>query len=369
MPTARNVLLTDFFMDASTEMKKNAQTPRVSVVTPVYNGAAHISCAIASIRQQTLGDFEMIVVDDSSTDGTLKLVEALSQADDRIRLVRHETNKGCAQAYNTAFAHARGRYIVVLDHDDVACPDRLEKSVGYLEAHPELDGCGAAHAVLSENRLVNVWNRGLRRLRAQALNPDQVGAFTLFGGVLYNPTMCLRRAVLARVPVWHDPALPSGSDDDWFERLLAAGARMAILSDVLTLYRRRPNSNSRSNHEFGREMRTRIARRAVSRIVPDAAAEELALHDRLVLRDRSLGPEDEAALRAWFIRLLTCGTPQWGEGLRYVLGRNWQRYCAILARHDVPAALRIHQSFPELGPSVGSRWMLLYQAQKRLLHS
>jgi Glycosyltransferases involved in cell wall biogenesis len=345
------------------------KAPAVSVITPIYNGEELLADSIRSIQRQTLQDFEIIAVDDGSDDRTAALVAEFQRADARIRLVRHTSNAGYPHACNTGFAHARGNYMVMMDHDDIALPDRLEQSVGFLDAHPEIDGCSGVHAIFSPMPWVRAWRTGAALRGARYLEPETVGAYTLFGGVFYNPTACFRRELLHRVAVWHDPSLKTGSDDDFFERLIAGGARFAVLPRVAILYRRRRNSNSRRYAGLSARIRTGIARRAVGRLVPEATREELALHDRLVLRDALPGEEDEAAVRAWFGKLLRYGTPRWGEGVKQVLGLNWQRYCAVRAGEDFFAALRAVRDFPELAGYTGSLGVFLYQAQKRMVRN
>ena len=115
--------------------------PCVSVITIVYNGARFLQAAIDSILGQTFTDFEYVIVDDGSTDETPAI---LSQyADPRIVLVRHAANKGVITSRNDALAVAKGDYIANLDADDVAYPQRLEKQVAFLRAHPQVGLVGS----------------------------------------------------------------------------------------------------------------------------------------------------------------------------------------------------------------------------------
>jgi len=114
--------------------------PIVSIVLPTYNRADVIGRAIASVRAQTFTDWELLIVDDGSTDGT---PDAVAGLDDRIRLLRQE-NGGTYVARNNGLAHARGRYITFLDSDDEWLPHFLELTVGFLGAYPD------AHFVTTE---------------------------------------------------------------------------------------------------------------------------------------------------------------------------------------------------------------------------
>lgn len=107
--------------------------PRVSIVMPAYNAARFIAEAIESVIAQTLPDWELIVVDDASTDDTAACVQACARRDARIHCVRNERNLGAAQTRNRAIDLARGRYIAFLDSDDVWLPHKLATQVAFME--------------------------------------------------------------------------------------------------------------------------------------------------------------------------------------------------------------------------------------------
>jgi glycosyltransferase involved in cell wall biosynthesis len=107
----------------------------VSIITPVYNAALWLEQTLASVRAQTLTDWEQILVDDGSTDGSRAIAEAAALQDARIRLLRAERNQGPSAARNLAIGAARGRFIAFLDADDLWLPDKLARSVEWLTAH------------------------------------------------------------------------------------------------------------------------------------------------------------------------------------------------------------------------------------------
>jgi glycosyltransferase involved in cell wall biosynthesis len=116
--------------------------PRVTVVMAVYNAAQFLREAIASVLSQTYTDFELIVVDDASTDDSSAILRSYN--DPRIRIIRHQTNLGASLSRNDALAAARGELIAIMDADDVCAPTRIERQVEFLQAHPAvgLVGCG-----------------------------------------------------------------------------------------------------------------------------------------------------------------------------------------------------------------------------------
>ncbi len=105
----------------------------VSILTPVYGAKATLARTVASVRAQDFADWEMILSDDASTDGSWDLAEALAAEDPRLRLLRAPVNGGAARARNAALAEARGRYIAFLDADDEWLPDKLSRQLAFME--------------------------------------------------------------------------------------------------------------------------------------------------------------------------------------------------------------------------------------------
>lgn len=112
-------------------------TPIISVTMPVYNGAPYLAETIESILNQTFQDFELIICDDGSADNSLEIIRSFSAKDSRIVVMTRE-NRGIVYTRNEMLAHSRGKYIAVIDHDDVALPERFALQVKYLEEHPEV---------------------------------------------------------------------------------------------------------------------------------------------------------------------------------------------------------------------------------------
>ena len=103
---------------------------------PVYNGEKYLAEAIESILTQTFADFEFVIVDDGSQDGSAAIIRDYAKRDERIRVIRHERNQGVTTARNSGIAASRGEFIAAMDHDDISLPQRLEKQVDFLQSHP-----------------------------------------------------------------------------------------------------------------------------------------------------------------------------------------------------------------------------------------
>jgi glycosyltransferase involved in cell wall biosynthesis len=112
------------------------QSPRISVVMSVYNGEKYLHEAVDSILNQTFTDFEFIIIDDASIDGTWEILS--SYCDPRIRLVHNQENIGLTRSLNKGLALAQGEYIARMDADDISLPKRFEKQIVYLDLHPDI---------------------------------------------------------------------------------------------------------------------------------------------------------------------------------------------------------------------------------------
>ena len=200
--------------------------PRVSVIVPVYNGAAHVVETVEAVLAQSYTDFELIVIDDGSTDQTAELLRPYRG---KIRLIQQE-NQGVSAARNSGLRLALGEFVLFLDGDDVLRPDKLEKQVAVLEADHLL---GAVH---SGWRLVDEYGRPLRNITPWQQAPQ----LDLTGWLKWKPVflgaMLFRRSWLQRIEGFRTD-LRQAEDTDFLLRLSLAGCPMRWLEEVTIDYR------------------------------------------------------------------------------------------------------------------------------------
>jgi glycosyltransferase EpsE len=125
--------------------------PKISVITPVYNGEQYFDRAIPSILNQTLTNFEWLIIDDGSTDSTPQRLAELAHQDTRVRILS-PGRLGFVAALNYAIAQAKSEYIARQDFDDISYPERLQQQVDFLDAHPHVGVVGTGYVVQDENR-------------------------------------------------------------------------------------------------------------------------------------------------------------------------------------------------------------------------
>lgn len=159
--------------------------PLVSVVMPAYNGEKYIGEAIESVLNQTYSNWELVIVEDCSTDGTLKVIRGYR--DERIKLFCNTEHIGIAATTNRAIENSRGKYIALLDDDDVSEKERLQLQVDYLEAHPEIDILGGGFSWIDGESRFTGYHREPRR------NPNYIKAMLLLGNLDFaNSTAMIR---------------------------------------------------------------------------------------------------------------------------------------------------------------------------------
>lgn len=125
--------------------------PLVSVIMPVYNAERYLRLAIESILAQSFIDFEMILIDDGSTDDSAAIIKAYQQKDKRIILLQHAQNTGIVSALNDGIGLAKGQFIARMDADDISQPERLKKQVEFLEQRPDVGVLGSWAEIIDEN--------------------------------------------------------------------------------------------------------------------------------------------------------------------------------------------------------------------------
>jgi hypothetical protein len=209
--------------------------PTISVIMAAYNGAGLIEETIASVLAQSYRDFELIVVDDCSTDDTLARLRAI--ADRRVVVIAAEVNGGPVRARNTAFAAARGRYIVGLDQDDLCHPDRFAVQLASLAANPDTVLVASAADLLEEGTIKPP--RGLLNS-----SPALIDWRMQFGNPLVWSSVMFRADVARRLEVFERTDRLYAEDYDLYTRLARFGA-LARIDRPLVTYRIHPGGASK----------------------------------------------------------------------------------------------------------------------------
>lgn len=222
---------------------------------PAFNDGRFIREAIDSILAQTFGDFELLIIDDGSTDDTPAILAAIS--DPRLRVVRNDENRGLVFTLNLGIEQSRGRYIARMDADDIAEPHRLAAQYAFLEEHAEISIAGSSRTLIDEAG---------RYVATAAAVPDDAGIRwkCLLGNPFAHPTVMMRRDLLLRHNLRYRDAYRAEDYDLW-PRLLAV-TQGANLAEPLVRYRLRHRPPQSQAQQL--ESHDRLALAAIRQLVP-----------------------------------------------------------------------------------------------------
>lgn len=205
---------------------------KLSVVMPVYNRKKYIEEAIDSVLNQTFQDFELIIIDDGSTDNTVSIIENYN--DTRIKLIKHQVNKGVASARNTGYLAAQGEYIVITDSDDINLLTKFEEQVNFLDRNHEYDivGCYYQHFESASGKLL--------RIEEFLENSNEIKASFLLWNRQAPASMFRREKIMNEGYFLHNESYTAAVDVEWFSKQ-PKGIKFTNIQKVLYLYRRHLN--------------------------------------------------------------------------------------------------------------------------------
>ncbi len=215
--------------------------PKVSVIMPVYNVEAFVAEAVRSVLDQSFTDFELIVVDDVSPDGSIAICESFG--DPRIHIVRHEVNRGLAGARNTGIRHARGAYLAFLDSDDFWHPEKLARHVDHLDGAPEVG------VSFSRSAFVDADGTPTRCYQMPRLRDISPGHYLCRNPIGNGSAPVIRREVFAELqfdadlhgrphaPFFDETLRRSEDIECWIRIVLTTDWVIEGLPDALTYYR------------------------------------------------------------------------------------------------------------------------------------
>ena len=240
----------------------------ISVVIPMYNAQPFLADTIRSILSQTVTHFELLIVDDGSTDSSLDI--ARSFADPRIRILDGQINRGQSCAQNRGLREARGEYIAILGADDIALPNRLATQAAFLDSHSDVSLVGTSYFTLNSD--------GICTQIDVPAEPVAVRWRLLFGNPIAAPAVMLRRSILAEIGSF-DESIRFGEDWELWGRIAAHG-KIAQIAEPLTKYRVHPQSITRRMRDSVKPWQREICRRNIALLagisVSDQVVESLA---------------------------------------------------------------------------------------------
>jgi glycosyltransferase involved in cell wall biosynthesis len=292
--------------------------PQVSVLMPVYDGERFLAEAVESILGQSFGDFEFLIFDDGSTDGSLEILAAYARRDPRIRL-ELRAHRGLIATLNEGIELARAGLIARMDADDVALPGRLARQVDYMRDHPECVALGSCVLIVDpQGRPICEFGRATAHAEIDAAHLSGLG------GMLAHPAAMLRRSALMALGGYRS-GFDHAEDRDLFLRLAELGC-LANLPEVLLHYR--VHLGSVGHTSLGEQRRA--ARRAIADARRRRGLEPEGPHDGTLREGRSERSIDVYRKWGW-----------WALAAGNVATARWYACASLLRSPLSPRAWRL----------------------------
>lgn len=223
--------------------------PKISVILPTYNREKMLPNALDSILNQTFPDFELIVINDGSTDNTQKILEEYAAKDKRIKIINHEKNKGIVWGLNEGLEQAKGEYIARMDDDDISYPKRFEIQLAYMQEHPDVAIVGTWVSTSNDKTAADSWWKETKS--------ELIKIKMLLGiNPLAHPTFMMRRSFLKNHHIQYKDKYLATEDFHLLADVMLAGGKLENIPKTL-LYLRKHRSNSQQYYHFQEENRKR----------------------------------------------------------------------------------------------------------------
>lgn len=215
---------------------------KISVVMAAYNAEKYLKEAMDSILSQTFGDFELIVIDDASADGSGQILRGYAAKDSRVVVLVNEQNLGLTKSLNKGLSVAKGEYIARMDADDISVPDRFEKQVAFLDSHPDYSFVSCIGRYIDEDGKEE-------QLRLFPETNEEIYAMMPKVDAVMHPGVMFRREDIRKIGDYCEDFRVVQDYDLWF-RGMAAGYKFYNIQEPLVLFRRNDSYNARKSKAY-----------------------------------------------------------------------------------------------------------------------
>ena len=245
-----------------------SSNPVCSVIMSVFNGSDYLTESIDSILNQSFQDFELIIINDASTDSSETIIR--SYQDERIKLINNETNVGLAASLNIALKKSQGEFIARMDDDDIAMEDRLSEQITFLQQNPEVGIVGSYAELYGSTS----------GLRIHALSSDELKIRTLFSCQFCHPTVMFRKALIDGENVKYDESFKTAQDFELWSRIVSL-TNFATIPKVLLKYRVHSNQISIAKRDKQIEATSLIYAKILNNLAIYPTDNDIELHNSL----------------------------------------------------------------------------------------
>lgn len=283
---------------------------RLSIIMPAYNSGRYIRAAVDSLLNQTYGNFELIIIDDGSTDDTGDIIG--HYPDERIQIISNGTNKGVAYSRNIGIDNARGELVSFFDSDDVAHPEKYARQISFLDSHPEYGIAGTSVIIIDES------GEETARWKLTGTH-ERLLPWMVFRNCFVTSSVVFRRQLLVDIDFRFPAGLEIGEDYLLWWKLLQI-SRGYIMPDYLTYYRHHPASVMSTGNDALILNDRRVYLNILTDLGINAEDEELKVH--LKLKEATVTQSATSLRRThrWLLRISAVLTDSSRYNRRIVAG-------------------------------------------------
>lgn len=233
------------------------KNPLISVILPIYNSEQYLKEAMNSILNQTFTDFELLAINDASTDSSLKIIKSFANKDKRVIIINNQSNIGLVKNLNIAIGLANGKYIARMDSDDNSDITRFEKQINFMESNPEIGIVGAWISEMGSNKK---WHYPLEH--------DEIYKYLIYGSPFSHPVVMIRRSVFIDHHIRYSEDFKVGQDYELWSRLLKV-TKAANLPQELLKWRKHKNQNTQKYRDLNFKNSSMVSGKILDEIYPD----------------------------------------------------------------------------------------------------
>ncbi|MDP2385896.1 MAG: glycosyltransferase [Bacteroidota bacterium] len=298
----------------------NSESILVSVLLPAYNAEKYIAEAIQSVLSQTYVNFELIIVDDGSTDSTGKIIDSFS--DKRIKHIVNEKNIGLIATLNKGLTLVKGELVMRMDADDICLPLRMERQVAFLKDKPEIGICGCNYIEFSKSA---------ERFVTLSSDHNEIYAKMLFNSSVVHPSLMIRMSLLKDLDVVFDNKFPHAEDYELWSRLIF-NCKFSNVNELLFRYRLHEGQVTKKHKTIQTDSADKVRRNLLKQSGFVFSEEELRVHCLLGSSQRIRSSDELRLLESWLRNLI-----KQNEALKIispdvfvrVIGKQWYDACGI----------------------------------------
>ncbi len=298
-------------------------SPKISVIMSVRNGMPYLPEAVHSILEQTFTDFEFIILDNASTDGSVEWIAELK--DSRIRLLQNEKDIGLSASLNRGLDASRGQYVARMDADDISLPNRFQAQLTFMDEHSDISVCGGQIDILGSKTPNFPYPYEHRAMCSELF----------FEVPMAHPAVMFRRQVLQEHGLRYDEKLATTQDYEmWCQIAGIVGLRMANLKEVILHYRKHEaNASSVDSRTLEEALGIRV--NYFKQVFPDLPEDDAVLFGNIVSRrfeEKYVFLLRSAKLLQQFLRIAEEEQTLDQQTLRRCSGLIWHDYCVFLLK-------------------------------------